>query len=90
MANKTERRVKRFCITGELLLNMGSGTFEVVANELPPDAQVVDGRYDIATNMVVLLVKSETFPELHAGDDIPLVEPPQIRRVKKPGLREFL
>jgi hypothetical protein len=45
-----------------------------VAN-LPPDFQVVACRFDAARRVVVLVIRSETFPRVARGAPIPEFEP---------------
>ena len=73
----TETQTKKFLISAEMLLLIGSGTFEVVASPLPDDARVIDCQFDKKNKMIALVVESKNFT-----GDAEFVAAPIIRRVK--------
>jgi hypothetical protein len=58
-------------MTPELLIWMGSGMFEVVANPLPSDAKIVRAHYDLERDTFAVVVESETFALVPYGTLLP-------------------
>ncbi|HEX8288042.1 MAG TPA: hypothetical protein VF556_08605 [Pyrinomonadaceae bacterium] len=75
-----ENRWKKFRISPELLLGIGTGKFEVVENSLPRDAEFVTASYDEFTKSICVVVSSETYPSIK-NDYIPDCEPPIIQKI---------
>ncbi len=75
------RRRALLRVTPELLLWMGSGMFEVVANPLPEDAVMTGAFYDGERDTFTLVVESESFAPVTPGDLLPDLTPPTIRRL---------
>ncbi len=75
-------RVKRMLIAPQILMFLGSGKFEVIENQLPEDANLVRSYYDADGDHFVLVIASDTFEPALWGIDIPILEPPAIRRLE--------
>lgn len=78
--HQTCRRAVLRC-TPEILIWMGSGIFEVVANPLPSDAQIVGAFYDGERHTFAVVVESESFAPVEGGDLLPDLTAPTIRRL---------
>jgi hypothetical protein len=73
--------VRQMRISGEVLMLLGSGQYEVIADELPKDARLVSMALNANRDQVILYIASAEF-----GDedfDIPL-RPPIIKQMEKP------
>jgi hypothetical protein len=80
------RRLARFSITPEVFLVFTSGWFEVIANPLPADAQIVSAFYDEPRNCFTVVLTSETFAPVPEGAVIPDVQPPAIKHIEFNGV----
>lgn len=78
-----ERGIKRMPISIELLANLGSGKFEVIANPLPPDAKAFHADYNEKEKVVNLFISSEEFSPVVDDSPIETVEPPTIKRLEE-------
>lgn len=81
------RRYVRILISPELLANMLSGAFQVVASALPADARIVSRFYDPPRDAFTIVVEHESFAPTEAGQEIPIVRGPQITRL--PGVEKL-
>jgi hypothetical protein len=79
------RRLARFSITPEIFLLFSSGWFEVVANPLPADAQIVSAFYDPPRHCFTVVLHSEAFAPVQKGAEIPDVQAPHIKRIETVG-----
>jgi len=74
----TDRRVKRLCISPRTFLDLFTEGFHVPysvdENAIPPDAQIVNVRHGWPDTIEVL-IRSDSFPELHEGEEIPELVP---------------
>jgi hypothetical protein len=75
-------RVKRLVVAPELIMLLASGKCEVAANPLPIDAKLNRAFYDEKSRSFVVVVQSQMFDEVEWGTEIPLLEPPIIRRLE--------
>jgi hypothetical protein len=73
-------RRQRFDVTPELMVHLGSGTFKVIANELPPDVKIVRSGYDQERDTFSVVLEHESFPDVPEGR-IPFAKPPVIERL---------
>jgi len=76
-----EGRIKLFLIAPELVLLMGSGTCEVIANPLPADTKIVRPFYSDEYHSFAIIVTSREFEMVIWGERIPILESPVIRRL---------
>lgn len=74
-------RVKRMLISPELLMNMGSGEFRVVAGALPEDAVLKQTTIDPYGGWVTLFIESKHFEEIEVGAVAPMLPAPHITRI---------
>lgn len=76
------RRVQRLHLSDRFLLELLTGerhVYRIVANALPPDAHLVDIRLDLWRGVVELLIASDSFPEVEAGNLPPVMPDPVFR-----------
>ena len=71
-------RLKRFEVSGELLLQLGKGTYRVVKNELPDDCVIHSAVWDASRNVFVAIIEHDSFGDVHPSAQIPCVEIPVI------------
>ena len=75
------RRLRRLLISPEILVHLASGTFRVVANEVPDETRLVGRSYDPNGDAFVILIEHDTFDEVALGQEIPIHSPPMIERL---------
>lgn len=75
------RHYVRVLISPEVLANMLSGNFRVVANALPSDAKIVARNYDQYRDVFSITLEHESFDPVGLDDRIPTVPGPTITRV---------
>jgi hypothetical protein len=80
---KKYRHLAKFSITPEILMFMGSGKYEVVANPLPADAVMCGAFYDPERHTFTVLIESQTFASVEAGDCVPDIPSPQITHLNQ-------
>lgn len=80
-----EDRMKRLQIRPEVLMFLGSGKFEVVANELPRDAKLERAYYDEPAGVFCLVISSKEFEPVEAGHEIPIMRSVAIQRIGEPN-----
>lgn len=79
---RDERRFRQLLVTPELLAHLGSGTFRVTDNALPPDAEVVSGAWDAQRYCHAVLIVHPSFDPVPLGAPIPIHSPPMITRLE--------
>lgn len=52
---------------------------QVASNDIPPDARVVNATFNVASNEVVLVLESASFPESYKGYHLMKIRGPQYR-----------
>src|SRR5262245_3704230 len=70
-------------VTPEVFAYMSSGSFKVIANPLPPDFRVVGAFYSEPRHAFGIVVESEEFEAIKAGDLIPELPPPVFTRLRE-------
>jgi hypothetical protein len=96
MTTRDNSRVKRFPISGPILLDIfrtGRELHIKIGTGFPDDAIVVWRHYDHSTGMFYLTVQSETFEPVKEGEEIPfsvitittLQNPPQQKEKNEDG-----
>jgi hypothetical protein len=76
------RRLARFSITPEVFLVFSSGWFEVIADPLPADSQIVGAFYDEPRHCFTVVLQSESFAPVLKGAEIPNVQAPVVKRIE--------
>lgn len=76
------RRIRQYHIAPEILIDFGSGKFEVVEDSLPRDAQIVGAGYDNQYDRFFVNVQSEEFEPIASGCAIPVHNGPTIQRLE--------
>lgn len=82
MAGTSDNRLKRFLVSPELIMMLGSGKYEVVENPLPEDIELQSAYYSERERAFCVVMHSEEFEPV-TGGDIPLVDRPTIRRLEE-------
>jgi len=77
------RRLGRLQIAPELMANLGSGTFRVIAGDVG-ECRVLRTRYDAERDLIELMLESPAFEPVAPGAIVPVVETPQIQRLEEP------
>jgi hypothetical protein len=78
------RRCRVLEVTPELVAHMGIGSYRVVKNNLPSDAEVVGGYWDGSRRMFGVVVSHPSFDEVPRGDKLPIQPSPMIEYDKPP------
>lgn len=68
-------RIKRFQAAPELIMRLGSGKYEVIANPLPEDAKIERSYYDEDARAFTIIVQSQEFEPVLWGETIPTITP---------------
>ena len=79
--DRDDDRLAIMAISPEVLVNLGSGTFEVTASPLPDDVEIVRCAYDQMHDTFMILLRSAAFSPLLKGSVAPSVTPPMITAV---------
>lgn len=66
------------------MLKPGRHAWEVTANPLPADAEIVRFHYDHNTDCFWLVLQSDIFPEVPEGDQLMRLPLPIIRNLEEP------
>jgi hypothetical protein len=74
------RRIREMQVSAELIAMIGSGTYRVVANEVPDGARLVHAECDDA-GTIRLYLEHETFDPVPLAQKIPLHPSPMIERL---------
>lgn len=75
-------RVRRMLIAPEVLMFMGSGSFRVIQQALPDDAELRQTTVDPQGGWISLFIESQQFEEVRPGDIVPVLVAPLISRVE--------
>lgn len=68
-------------VTIELIVHLGSGTFEVIESPLPDDVEIVWHESDLKHETCVILLRSKAFGLVAPGSVVPHVMPPTIQKL---------
>ena len=82
MSDPNPMRIKRLLISPEIFMFFQKGKYEVEGKSLPDDAKFVRAHYNGENNWFVIVVESQEFEPLYPGDEIPIIDPPAIRRLE--------
>jgi hypothetical protein len=74
-------RAKRMIVSAEILLNIGRGKFEIIAEQFPDDASVLSVNYDAETKLIELIITSESFAEVSSLENLEIVTAPVIEQI---------
>lgn len=77
------RRAVFFC-SPDVLTNMGSGRFEVIARPLPRDARRVATFYSEARDQFAVVIESSEFEPIYEGEKLPILDPMVFKKLR-PG-----
>ena len=75
------RRAAFYC-SPDVLINMASGQFEVIARPLPRDARRVASHYNERTDQFCIVVESSEFDPVYEGDKLPILDLVVFRKLR--------
>ncbi len=74
------RRAVFYCCP-DILTDMGSGQFEVIARPLPRDAKRIATFYNEAKDQIGIVIESDEFEPIYEGDLMPILQPMIFKKI---------
>lgn len=75
-------RLRNLYMTPELIANLGSGRFEVIASPVPETARVVGCGYSSDKKALYVTLEDDTFEDINTAHGIPEHPRPRVRRIE--------